>query len=396
MSRSEILEAHPDFSLVLGGPLFQLFRRAHLSGDALELLRRRVIVISCIVWVPLLLLSTFSGHALGNAVAIPFLYDIEAHVRFLIALPMLIVAERVVHRRVRNVVRQFVERRIVTAQEMPKFDQAIESTLRLRNSVIAEVVLLVVVYTLGTWVWRNEIALEAASWYAFADATQLHLTPAGYWYVFVSLPFFQFLLLRWYMRLFLWFWFLLRVSRLDLHLMPAHPDRTAGLGFLSGSTSAFTPFLAAQGVVLAGLAASQIFYAGHDLMSYKVEIVGYLSFFIAVMLTPLTVFIPRLARAKRQGKRDFGKLASRYVEGFEEKWLHGAGPADETLLGSGDIQSLADLGNSYSVIQEMRLAPFGLKDVVRLALIGATPFLPLTLTIFSLEELVSRLIKVMF
>lgn len=396
MSRSEILEAHPDFSLVLGGPLFQLFRRAHLSGDALELLRRRVIVISCIVWVPLLLLSTFSGHALGNAVAIPFLYDIEAHVRFLIALPMLIVAERVVHRRVRNVVRQFVERRIVTAQEMPKFDQAIESTLRLRNSVIAEVVLLVVVYTLGTWVWRNEIALEAASWYAFADATQLHLTPAGYWYVFVSLPFFQFLLLRWYMRLFLWFWFLLRVSRLDLHLMPAHPDRTAGLGFLSGSTSAFTPFLAAQGVVLAGLAASQIFYAGHDLMSYKVEIVGYLSFFIAVMLTPLTVFIPRLARAKRQGKRDFGKLASRYVEGFEEKWLHGAGPADETLLGSGDIQSLADLGNSYTVIQEMRLAPFGLKDVVRLALIGATPFLPLTLTIFSLEELVSRLIKVMF
>lgn len=396
MSRSEILEAHPDFSLVLGGPLFQLFRRAHLSGDALELLRRRVIVISCIVWVPLLLLSTFSGHALGNAVAIPFLYDIEAHVRFLIALPMLIVAERVVHRRVRNVVRQFVERRIVTAQEMPKFDQAIESTLRLRNSVIAEVVLLVVVYTLGTWVWRNEIALEAASWYAFADATQLHLTPAGYWYVFVSLPFFQFLLLRWYLRLFLWFWFLLRVSRLDLHLMPAHPDRTAGLGFLSGSTSAFTPFLAAQGVVLAGLAASQIFYAGHDLMSYKVEIVGYLSFFIAVMLTPLTVFIPRLARAKRQGKRDFGKLASRYVEGFEEKWLHGAGPADETLLGSGDIQSLADLGNSYTVIQEMRLAPFGLKDVVRLALIGATPFLPLTLTIFSLEELVSRLIKVMF
>lgn len=396
MSRSEILEAHPDFSLVLGGPLFQLFRRAHLSGDALELLRRRVIVISCIVWVPLLLLSTFSGHALGNAVAIPFLYDIEAHVRFLIALPMLIVAERVVHRRVRNVVRQFVERRIVTAQEMPKFDQAIESTLRLRNSVIAEVVLLVVVYTLGTWVWRNEIALEAASWYAFADATQLHLTPAGYWYVFVSLPFFQFLLLRWYMRLFLWFWFLLRVSRLDLHLMPAHPDRTAGLGFLSGSTSAFTPFLAAQGVVLAGLAASQIFYAGHDLMSYKVEIVGYLSFFIAVMLTPLTVFIPRLARAKRQGKRDFGKLASRYVEGFEEKWLHGAGPADEALLGSGDIQSLADLGNSYTVIQEMRLAPFGLKDVVRLALIGATPFLPLTLTIFSLEELVSRLIKVMF
>lgn len=396
MTRSATFDAQPDFSLVLGGPLFQLFRRARLSGGALELLHRRVIVIACIVWAPLLLLSVFSGHALGNRVAIPFLYDIEAHVRFLIALPMLIVAELVVHRRVRNVVSQFLERGIVAGKEIPKFNEAIEATLRLRNSVIAEIALLAVVYTVGTWVWRNEIALGAASWYAFPDATQLHLTPAGYWYVFVSLPFFQFLLLRWYLRLFLWFWFLLRVSRLDLHLMPEHPDRTAGLGFLSGSTSAFTPFLAAQGVVLAGLAASQIFHAGHNLMSFKVEIVGYLSFFIVVMLIPLTVFIPRLARAKRQGKRDFGRLASRYVEGFEEKWLRGAGPADEALLGSGDIQSLADLGNSYAVVQEMRLAPFGLKDVARLALIGATPFLPLTLTVFSLEELVNRLIKVIF
>ena len=42
MTRSATtLEATPDFSLVLGGPLFQLFRRAHLSGDALELMHRR-------------------------------------------------------------------------------------------------------------------------------------------------------------------------------------------------------------------------------------------------------------------------------------------------------------------------------------------------------------------
>jgi hypothetical protein len=396
MTRPATLEAQPDFSLVLGGPLFQFFRRSHLSGDELELLRRRVIVISCIAWAPLLLLSAFSGHALGDRVAIPFLYDIEAHVRFLIALPMLIAAELVVHRRGRKVVGQFLERRIILPEEVPKFHEAIESTLRLRNSVVAEVAILALVYTLGIWLWRNEIALGAASWYAFPDATELHLTPAGYWYVFVSLPIFQFLLLRWYLRLVLWFWFLLRVSRLNLRLMPMHPDRTAGLGFLSGSTNAFTPFLAAQGVVLAGLAASQIFYAGHNLMAYKVEIAGYLAFFIIAMLVPLTVFIPCLARAKRQGKGDFGRLASRYVQEFEEKWIHGARPADEAILGSGDIQSLADLGNSYGVVQEMRIAPFGLKDVTRLALIGAAPFLPLTLTIFSFEELVNRLIKVIF
>ena len=396
MTRSATLEAQPDFSLVLGGPLFQLYRRAHLSGDALELLQRRVIVIVCIVWLPLLLLSAFSGHALSDAVAIPFLYDIEAHARFLIALPLLIIAELIVHRRVRKVVNRFLEQHIVPPEEIPRFDDAIESTLRWRNSVIAEVALVALVYTLGIWLWRNEIALGAASWYAFPDATQLHLTPAGYWYVFVSLPIFQFLLLRWYLRLFLWFWFLLRVARLDLRLLPLHPDRTGGLGFLSGSTNAFTPFLAAQGVVLAGLTASQIFYAGHNLMDYKLEIIGYLGFFIVVMLIPLTVFIPRLVRAKREGKHKAGRLASRYVTEFEEKWLQGTGPADEALLGSGDIQSLADLGTSYAAVHDMRPAPFGLKDVARLALIGALPFLPLTLTIFSLEEVVERLIKVIF
>ena len=148
--------------------------------------------------------------------------------------------------------------------------------------------------------------------------------------------------------------------------------------------------------MLAGLAASQIFYAGQNLMYYKVEIVGYLGFFIVVMLIPLTVFIPRLVREKRKGKHDFGILASDYVQGFDQKWLRGDAPAGETLLGSADIQSLADLGNSNAIVQEMRLAPFGFKDIVRLALIGASPFLPLTLTIFSLEELADRLIKFLF
>jgi hypothetical protein len=66
------------------------------------------------------------------------------------------------------------------------------------------------------------------------------------------------------------------------------------------------------------------------------------------------------------------------------------------LLGSGDIQSLADLGNSYSVVGDMRIVPFGMKDIMRLAAAAAAPLLPLTLTIFSLEELLTRLLKTVF
>jgi hypothetical protein len=386
-------QSSPEFSLVLGGPLFQLLRRTRLSGDGLELLLRRVIILSAATWVPLLFLTSVSGQAVGGSVAIPFIEDVEVHVRLLVALPLLIAAELVVHRRLLPAVQQFVQRRIVRAEDLPAFQQAVDVTLRLRNSVWIEIGLIAAVYSVGIWVWRSQVALEAASWYAVPDGGGMRLTPAGYWFVFVSVPVFQFVLLRWYFRFLLWFLFLFRVSRLELNLVPTHADRTGGLGFLGGSVTAFAPVLMAQGAMLAGLIASQIFHAGRSLPEFKVEIVAFIAFFIVITLIPLTVFAPDLAKTKREGLRNFGRLASRYSGSFEGKWFQ-AGPADEDeLLGTGDIQSLADLGNSFSVVQEMRFVPFGWRDVTRLAAITATPFLPLLLTVFSLEDFANYVIK---
>lgn len=396
MSKPEILDDHPDFSLVLGGPLFQLYRRAHLSGPGLELAHRRVVVLATVAWLPLLLLSVIGGHALGDTIEVPFLYDIEAHVRFLIALPILVGAELVVHSRIRPAVKRFVERGIIVSEDMPRLHAAIDSAMRLRNSLIVEVALLILVYTLGLWIWRNQIATGITSWYATSEGSQWHLTLAGYWYAFVSIPIFQFILLRWYLRLFIWFKFLWRVSKLNLRLIATHPDRAAGLGFLGHLSYAFGPILFAQGALLAGLIADRVLYEGQSLTAFKMEMGGLVVFFVLFILSPLIVFTPHLARAKRQGLRDYGRLASRYVQGFEGKWVDGGVPQGEELIGSSDIQSLADLGNSFEVVQEMRVVPFGLKDVARLAAATAAPLLPLALTIFSLEELVTRLIKILF
>ena len=70
MSRPTTLPEPTDFSLVLGGPLYQLFRRARLSGDTLELLRRRILIISLLAWLPLLVLTALQGQLLGGTVAI--------------------------------------------------------------------------------------------------------------------------------------------------------------------------------------------------------------------------------------------------------------------------------------------------------------------------------------
>jgi hypothetical protein len=395
MNKNTFLQKSPDFSLVLGGPLYQLFRKAHLSGGALELLHRRILFISLFAWLPLLLLSLMGGHALGGAIKIPFLHDIEAHARFLVALPVLVAAELIVHLRIRPAVLKFVERNIIVPEEIPKFQAAIDSAMRLRNSIGLEVGLLVLVYTLGQWIWWSQVAIGVPTWYATPQDTHLNLTPAGYWYAFVSVPFFQFILLRWYFRLFIWFRFLWQVSRLNLHLTPTHPDRACGLGFLGKAAYAFGPILFAQGALLSGIIATQIVFEGKTLMSFNVEIAGFVAFFVLFILGPLGVFTPSLLNAKRKGLAEYGMLASRYVQEFEGKWIRGGAPKGEELVGSGDIQSLADLGNSYATVQEMRAVPFGIRDMIPLIVASAVPLLPLLLTVFSLEELVMQLIKIL-
>jgi len=392
-----LLRDPQDFSLVLGGPLFQLLRRAHLADDALMLMRQRIIVLSLFAWLPLLGLAVLDGQALGGRAAVPFLLDVDVHVRFLVALPLLIVAELVVHQRLRFVVTQFLERHLIPESARARFEAAIASALRLRNSVLAEVLLIALVYGVGVLiVWRHYGALEAATWYATPAAGGSTLSLAGMWYGYVSLPLFQFLLGRWYFRLAIWARFLWQVSRIELRLVPTHPDRVGGLGFLANTVYAFAPLAVAHGALLAGMIANRIFYLGATLPAFKVEIAVMVIFLLCVVLGPLVVFAPQLAQAKRTGTREYGTLAQRYVREFDAKWLRGGAPAEELLVGSADIQSLADLANSVEVVRTMRLAPVTKEAVLQLAAATLLPVLPLALTMMSLEDLVKTLVGILF
>jgi hypothetical protein len=108
------------------------------------------------------------------------------------------------------------------------------------------------------------------------------------------------------------------------------------------------------------------------------------------------MFTPKMAAAKRRGLAEYGLLAQRYVQNFQNTWIVGEIAPGQELLGSADIQSLADLGNSYGMVRDMRVVPFGLDDITRLAAVTAAPFIPLLLTVWSPEELIMRVIKVVF
>ena len=393
----KILSNPLDFSLVLGGFLFQFFRRAHLTGNAGQLLRRRIIAITLIAWLPLLTLSVISGNSWGESVQLPFLIDIEMHIRFLIALPLLVFAELIVHQRLRPLVTLFIERGLIPPHSREQFDKAIESAMRLRNSVVIELLLIAVVYVFGIlFIWRTQIALDISSWYALELNGQRHLTPAGWWLSLISLPLFQFLLLRWYFRLFIWTRFLWQVSKIPLSLIPTNPDRACGLGFLTEVCYVFLPLLLAQGVLLAGMLCERIFFKAATLSEFKTEIVGMVVLILVSILGPLLVFMPQLLVAKREGLQEYGTLAEGYVREFDLKWLHPKVLTAEPFIGSNDIQSLADLSTSFDIIKGVRPFPFNLQNVIYLCVFTLLPVAPLLLTMFSVEDLLLKILKILF
>jgi hypothetical protein len=388
-------EPPKDFSIVLGGPLYQLLCRSRLSDKDLNLLKRRLIAILLLA-LPLLILSIAQGNA-WSGVSVPFIKDIGVQIRFLAVMPMLIGAELIVHRRMRILVSHFLDRKLIPEADMARFKAAIESALKLRNSVVSEVLMLVFVYAFGILViWKSYVGLNIDTWYAGIVDGHRDLNLAGYWLVLVSLPLFQFLIVRWYFRLFIWMRFLWQVSRIKLNLIPTHPDRLGGLGFLTNIIYAFSLLAMAHGALLAALIANRVFFTGARFIDFKYDIVLLLIYLFIILILPLVVFSAQLAACKREGLREYGELAQRYVRAYDQKWLRGGASKQEQFIGSGDIQSLADLGNGFEVIANMRFLPVSKQTLMQLAGWTLLPILPVLLTTIPLDDLLKRLFSLIF
>ncbi len=378
-----------EFSMMLGGPLYQLYLRVGLARPPLDLLARRMIAIPLFAWLPLAILSLAGGAAWGG-VPVPFLNDIEVHVRFLVALPLLILAEVVVHQRIRQVIGHFTEAGLVPPDEEPAYCGILASAMRWRNSILAELVIVAIALTVGRLLWLNQFALETATWYAAPMEGAAKLTQAGQWYSWVSVPLFQFILFRWFYRIVIWFGALLRIASLRLRLVPTHPDRSAGLGFLGLAAEAFMPVVLAQGALVAGMIASHIFHGGKSVLDFKVEMIGGLILVMMQVLVPLCVFAPKLAESRREGLYRYGRLSSRFVERFDGKWTGGGGAQPAELPANDDVSGLCDISGGYEAVRGMRAFPFGRKEIVQLAVGAMLPVAPLFLTMMSPAELMKK------
>ncbi len=126
------------------------------------------------------------------------------------------------------------------------------------------------------------------------------------------------------------------------------------------------------------------------------EIAIVVIFMVCVIFGPLLFFAPQLLAGKLLGLRRYGRLSERYVREFDTKWIEGRTPADAPLIGSPDIQSLADLANSYEVVRTMRIVPTSIEAILRVAVATLAPIMPISLTMIPLNELPKRLFGITF
>jgi hypothetical protein len=216
-----------------------------------------------VTWLPLLLLSVAYGLAFSKHIPIPFVLDFAVNVRFLIALPLLILSEVGIDRRLRVTVNHFLKSGLVKEADLPSFEAVIEKVTRLRDRVLPEIVILVVAYLPSLSIHSPEILMgRISSWHLVQTSSGQTLSYAGWWFGLISAPVYRFLLLRWVWRMFLWASFLWRVSKLNLVLIPTHPDMAAGIGFLSEAQLRFGLIAFACGAVVAGQMGNAIVYQG--------------------------------------------------------------------------------------------------------------------------------------
>ena len=388
--------ASEGFTVIGGGPLARAIQKMHLASEDLRLLPRRIAAAVALSWLPVAVLSVAGGRAWRGSVRIPFFLDVDVQARLLVALPALMIAEVLAYTRLRHVVPAFLRRGIIPEEERPKLDAIIASVRRARDSGLAEVLLLLFVYAFGvSYLWRTHLVMPGATWYAVQSGEGRRLTAAGWWYALVSLPLWQFLLMRWYYRLVLWGVLLTRISRLKLQLVPTHPDRCGGLAFLTTASRGFSLLLFVHGTLVSGALANRIVYQGARLATFKMEIGVFVALMLLLVLGPLAVFMPALARLRRRGVVEYGALATDYVRGFDRKWIRNANP-DQELLGTPDLQSLADLANSFQIVVHTQKVPFQRSLAVELAVATLAPIAPLVLTMIPFETIVEGLLKMIF
>lgn len=354
-------------------------------------IRRRAVIAVLVAWLPLAVLTAIQGDFLHEVRGQSFATDFAIHARFLLAVPLLIVAESLCAPRMAAIARYFLDAGLVVDADRTRFDAAVTSTRRWLGSTGAEIVTIALAYAIVAILVYSLRDHGIPGWHRSGPGTGLNLSAAGWWGLVVSLPLLLTLILGWMWRWVLWTRFLWLMARLDLHLVPSHPDRAAGLGFVAYSVRACAPLGFTFGVVVAGVVANAVVHQDAAVADYRYLIGGAAALSVAFFTAPLLVFFRKLLEAWQRGVFEYGGLADGFGRQFERRWLTRNAPADESMLERPDFSAATDLYQVVDRVHDMRLLPLDLRSIVMLAVATLLPFVPVVFMGLPFDQIMTGL-----
>jgi hypothetical protein len=376
-----------DVSLVRGGPFYRIQEATRLVTPQRWNLGRRMLLAVGVGWVPLVVLTLLfrSGTIVG------LLKDYTVNVRMLIAVPVLLIGQVVMENVFRMIVHHLREVQLLPSPEQAKMDHTIGRLLRLRDSMAAEVIIVVIAYgNVAAIIGGHKAAVQ--DW-AFGDFGWGHqLSPAGWYYALISQLIFRFLMGVSIWKWFLWICFLFRLSRLDLELMPTHPDQHGGIGFLGMSPMAIAPTVFVACGAIGSTWRTQILNHGAHLMNFKIDAIVLLLIMLLIAIGPLVLFIPKLGRLHRQGILQYGALGQIHSVDFHKKWILNRTGHEEEFLTAPEISTLTDYASSYEKVEKLQPFPLDRGAMVALVLAVVLPLLPVVLAEIPFVEVVKGLL----
>ena len=318
---------------------------------------------------------------------------IGVHVRLLVAIPLFFACETWVAPRMAEFVRNILGSGLVPETEMPGLASAIRRVGRIKDSWIAEALFLLLAFAWPLAGTISGLRGGTGDWTSILAGAGGKMNLINGWYLIFCLPLFRFLLLRWLWHLGLWAYFLRRVEKLDLHLIPTHSDGAAGLGYLEVVQEHYMPLVVAIGAVFSAAFAESISSGTMSFETLYVLIPAILLLAAALFIGPLFVFSRKLWACRSTGLNEYMAMASRYVHAFDRLWIRDEKASGESQLGTPDVQSLADLTTSLNVVRGMRWIPASRRILMELAAGVILPMLPLVLLKYPPGQIAAGLFK---
>jgi hypothetical protein len=370
----------PAFSLVRGGPMYRLARSLRLIDDSGRNGRLAALLVA-VTWLPLIVLPSIIHGYSGTWPSV--VSDIGVHVRLLVGIPLMLLAERSMHLRTERCIDRLAEGK--WADDDEAVARIVTAGARRRDALVPEVI------TLGlAFAGSHLVVWGVLEPYGIRRGPQLSAwSDAALWYALISLPIYQFLVYRWLWRWGIWVWMLRKLSQLRLRPIATHPDCQGGLSFLTEPSVALAWVILATAAVQAGVWANQVVYDGAALRSFRNELAVLVVLAILLAFGPLFMFTPTMWRTRFLAIRQYQELATAHSRWFHARWIERRDLED--LFGNGDISAQCDLASVYAEMTRMRLIPIGPRELV--IMVGAVilPMIPLIMIKISFLDLVMKL-----